>query len=139
MTQQIAIADIGSTSRTHARAIATLDDAELVAGSCRSESKGEAFAAEFDCSYYTDTTAMLDAETLDVMAVCTPSSAHLSPTLVAAKHGVDVLCEKPLEITTERIDRMVAACETPRYSLGRRWRFGSRAGTAPPKPTTATS
>lgn len=118
MPHRIAIAGIGSAARTHARAIATLDDAELVAGSCRTESKGETFADEFDCSYYDDTAAMLDAESPDVLAVCTPSGAHLGPTLTAAEHGVDVLCEKPLEITTERIDRMVDACESAGVRLG---------------------
>ena len=54
----------------------------------------------------------------DVLHVCTPSGAHLEPTVAAAERGVDVLCEKPLEITTERIDEMVAAAEAAGIRLG---------------------
>ena len=54
---------------------------------------------------------MLDETSPDVLAICTPSGAHLEPTLTAAERGVHVLCEKPLGITTARIDEMIAACE----------------------------
>ncbi|WP_435361421.1 Gfo/Idh/MocA family protein [Haloarchaeobius sp. DFWS5] len=117
-THRIAIAGIGSAAETHARGIDLLDDVELVAGSCRTESKGVAFADEFDCEWYPDTESMLDAETPDVLSVCTPSGAHLTPTLAAAERGVDVLCEKPLEITAARIDRMVDAATTHGIRLG---------------------
>ncbi len=44
------------------------------------------------------------------MAICTPSGAHLEPALAAATAGKHVICEKPLEVTTARVDRMVDAC-----------------------------
>ena len=118
MTHRIAIAGIGAVAEMHARSIADLSDAELVAGSCRTESKGREFAAEFDCEYYADTETMLDATEPDVLSVCTPSGAHLEPTRLAAERGVDVLCEKPLEITPERIDEMVTACDHGSVRLG---------------------
>jgi UDP-N-acetyl-2-amino-2-deoxyglucuronate dehydrogenase len=118
MTHRIAIAGIGAVAEMHARSIADLSDAELVAGSCRTESKGREFAEEFDCEWFADTEAMLDEAAPDVLSVCTPSGAHLEPTRLAAERGVDVLCEKPLEITPERIDAMVAACEDGGVRLG---------------------
>jgi predicted dehydrogenase len=118
MTVRIAIAGIGAVAELHALSIQDIEGARLVAGSCRTESKGREFADEFDCEWYADTTAMLDAENVDVLSVCTPSGAHLEPTLAAAERGVHVLCEKPLEITPERIDRMVDACEAAGVRLG---------------------
>ncbi|MFB6219352.1 MAG: Gfo/Idh/MocA family protein [Halobacteriaceae archaeon] len=118
MVHRIAIAGIGAVAELHARSIADIEGAELVAGSCRTESKGRAFADEFDCAWYDDTAAMLDAERVDVLSVCTPSGAHLDPAVAAAERGVDVLCEKPLEITPDRIDRMVGACEEAGVRLG---------------------
>ena len=115
---RIAIAGIGSVAETHARSIAELDGATLVAGSCRTESKGREFAAEFDCEWYADIEEMLDAEEPDALSICTPSGAHLEPALAAAERGVHVLCEKPLEITTERVDRMLDAAEENEISLG---------------------
>ncbi|WP_137284554.1 Gfo/Idh/MocA family protein [Halorussus salinisoli] len=115
---RIAIAGIGAVAELHALAVGDIDDAEVVAGSCRTESKGRKFAAEFDCTWYDDTEAMLDAKEPDVLSVCTPSGAHLDPTLAAVERGVDVLCEKPLEITTDRIDQMIAAAEANDVRLG---------------------
>lgn len=118
MGTEIAIAGIGAVAEMHALSIADLAGAELVAGSCRTEDRGREFADEHDCTWYDDVEAMLDAEDPDVLSVCTPSGAHLEPTRAAAERGVDVLCEKPLEITTGRIDEMVAAAEDGGIRLG---------------------
>jgi len=118
MTHRVAIAGIGAVADLHADAVTAIDGAELVAGSCRTASKGEAFAAEYDAAWYEDTEAMLDEASPDVLVVCTPSGAHLEPTLAAAERGVHVLCEKPLEITTGRVDRMLDAAEDAGVRLG---------------------
>ncbi len=115
---RIAIAGIGSVAEMHALSIADIDGATLAAGSCRTESRGRGFADEYDCAWYADTETMLDEADPDVLIVCTPSGAHLEPTLAAAEREIDVLCEKPIEITTERIDRMAAACEEAGVALG---------------------
>ncbi|WP_436931546.1 Gfo/Idh/MocA family protein [Halosimplex halobium] len=118
MTDRIAIAGIGAVASMHAESVADIDGAELVAGSCRTEQRGREFADEYGCTWYADTGAMLDAEGVDVLSICTPSGAHLEPALAAAERGVDVLCEKPLEITTDRIDEMVAAADAAGIRLG---------------------
>jgi predicted dehydrogenase len=115
---RVAIAGVGSVAEVHALSIVDIATAELVAGSCRTESRGEEFAEEHDATWYADTVEMLDAEAPDVLIVCTPSGAHLEPTLAAIERDVDVLCEKPLEITTERVDRMIAAAEEAGVTLG---------------------
>ncbi len=114
----IAVAGVGAVAEVHALAIGEIEGAELVAGSCRTEETGRAFADEFDCAWYESTEAMLDAEEPDVLSVCTPSGAHLEPTLAAAERGVHVLCEKPLETTPERVDEQIAACEAAGVRLG---------------------
>jgi len=118
MPHRLAIAGIGSAAKMHAESIAEIDGAELVAGSCRTESRGREFAEEYDCVWYGDTEAMLDAEDIDVLSVCTPSGRHLDPSLAAIDRGIDVLCEKPIEVTTDRIDEMVAAAEAAGVRLG---------------------
>lgn len=115
---RIAIAGIGAVADMHALSIQDLDQASVVAGSCRTESKGREFADTYDCEWFADTDEMLDECEPDVLIVCTPSGAHLEPTLSALERGIDVLCEKPLEISTERIDRMVEAAEETDSTLG---------------------
>ena len=113
-----AIIGIGAIARLHARALGDIDGIELVAASCRTEEKGRAFATEFACKWYGDTEAMLVGERPDFITVATPSGAHLEAVLAAARHSVHVICEKPLEISLDRIDEMLAATRQAGITLG---------------------
>jgi predicted dehydrogenase len=57
---------------------------------------------------YKDQAQMLQKEQLDVVHVCTPSGNHMGPATMAMDAGCNVICEKPMEIQLDRIDRMVA-------------------------------
>ena len=61
---------------------------------------------------------MLDDCAPDILIITSASGAHLEPCIEAANRGVHVLCEKPLEITLERVDEMIAACDTQGVLLG---------------------
>jgi len=115
---RIAIIGIGAVAQMHARAIGDLSDATLVAASCRTEEKGRRFAEEFGCVWYEDYERMLADEKPDVVTICTPSGLHLEPTVACAKRGIHVLCEKPLEIDTERVDKMIQQAKKGKVLLG---------------------
>lgn len=108
----------GAVGDLHARAIADLENATLVAAARRTEEAGRAFADEHGCDWYASYETLLDDAQPDVVTVATPSGVHLGPTVAAAERGIHVLCEKPLEITTDRIDRMVAAADAHGIKLG---------------------
>jgi predicted dehydrogenase len=114
----VGIVGAGDVAALHARALADLDAATLVAAARRSEAPGRAFADTHDCAWYPDAASLLDEAAPDVVTIATPSGAHLAPTVAAAERGVHVLCEKPLEITTDRIDRMVEAADAHDGKLG---------------------
>ncbi len=105
------IMGLGMIARFHALALEAMGDADLVASYSREQSKADAFAAEHGGTGYGDMDGFLAHPGLDVVIICTPSGAHLEPTLAAAKAGKHVVCEKPLEVTTARIDQMIAACD----------------------------
>lgn len=113
-----AIIGIGGIARFHARALRDIPGVELVAGSCRTEEKGRAFADEFGCRWYPDFRRLLRREKPDFVTVATPSGDHLPVVKAAARAGVHVICEKPLEISLKRIDRMLAVARAGRISLG---------------------
>lgn len=117
-TYRVAIIGVGAIANIHAKAIADLDNATLVAGSCRTEKKGRTFAKTYGGQWYADYEQMLESEKPDLVTICTHSSAHEEPTLACAKRGIHVLCEKPLEITTQRIDRMIASARDAGITLG---------------------
>jgi predicted dehydrogenase len=113
-----AIIGIGAIAGMHARALRDIPGVELVAACCRTEEKGRAFAAQFGCAWHADAARMLRREQPDFVTVATPSGAHLPAVLAAARRGVHVICEKPLEISLKRIDRMIAACDKAGVTLG---------------------
>ena len=115
---RVAIIGVGAIAEIHARALADISSIELVSACCRTEEKGLRFAEQHDCSWYPDPVRMIRREKPDVVTIATPSGAHLEVAIKAIRKGVHVLCEKPLEITTRRIDRMIRAAEKAGVSLG---------------------
>lgn len=113
-----AIIGIGAIAKMHARALADIPGVELVAATCRTEEKGRSFAAEFGCEWFADTARMIRRAKPDFVTIATPSGAHLEAAVAAARRGVHVICEKPLEITLKRIDRMIAAADKAGITLG---------------------
>ena len=112
-THGFGIVGCGMIAEFHARAIAEIPEAQLVAAFSRSSANGAKIAAlsTGECSIYDDLDAMLAHPGLDVVCVCTPSGAHLEPALQAAKAGKHVVVEKPLEITVPRCDAIIRACD----------------------------
>jgi predicted dehydrogenase len=80
---------------------------------------------------YTELVEMLKKEQIDVLHICTPSGQHLEPAMMAMQAGKNVICEKPMEIQLERIDRMIEAAEKNGVRLAgifqNRWNPANRA------------
>jgi len=55
---------------------------------------------------------------IDIVYVVTPNSLHMEHTLAAAAAGKHVYCEKPLEISVDRCQRMIDACKKAGKMLG---------------------
>lgn len=115
---RIGIVGVGAIAGMHARAIRDIPQAELVACCGRSPEKGRAFADEHGGEWFDGIEAMLSADLCDVVTICTPSGAHLEPTVAALKQNVHVLCEKPLEIDLLRARRMIEAEQASEATLG---------------------
>jgi predicted dehydrogenase len=80
---------------------------------------------------YTDQAEMQRKETIDIVHVCTPSGEHMDPALLAIEAGINVVCEKPMEIQLDRIDRMAEAAARKGVRLAgifqNRWNSANRA------------
>jgi len=111
MTVGFGIIGCGMIAKFHARAIADLADAKLVACYNRTAPKAEALAAEFGGDVYTDLEQMLARDDLQVVTICSPSGAHCEPCVAAARAGKHVIVEKPLDVTMERCQAMIDACD----------------------------
>lgn len=105
------IVGCGMIANFHAKAIQDIEGAKLVGCFNRTAPKAEDLASEFGGEAYTDLDKMLAREDLDIITICSPSGAHMEPCLAAAKAGKHVIVEKPLDVTLERCDAMIEACE----------------------------
>lgn len=116
-----ALLGTGAIARFHAQAVAALEGSSLVAVCDLDRGRAEGFAASYGLSgdsVYADVDAMLSRGDIDILLVTTPSGLHHLGVEAAARHGVNVLVEKPLEISTARIDEMAALCARASVQLG---------------------
>jgi predicted dehydrogenase len=112
-THGFGIVGCGMIAEFHTKAINEIAGSSVVADFSRSKANGAKIAnlAGGTCTVYNDLDMMLAHPGLDVVCVCTPSGAHLEPSLKAARAGKHVVVEKPLEITLSRCDAIIKACD----------------------------
>ena len=115
---RIGIIGIGAIGGMHAKAIGDIDNAEIVASCGLIPEQGKKFCEEYGGEFYPTAEELLDQAKPEIVTVCTPSGAHMEPTLAALERGVHVLCEKPLEINLERARQMVEAEKASSARLG---------------------
>jgi predicted dehydrogenase len=108
----------GNISDFHAKAVKSLRHAKLVGICGTNQEKVKALALKYSCKAFNDTTELLESPDIDIVLIATPSGAHMEPVIEAARCRKHVLCEKPLEVKLERIDKMIAAHETAGTKLG---------------------
>jgi predicted dehydrogenase len=67
------------------------------------------YSTMYNC--YTDAEEMLRKEQLDVVNVVVPTYLHAEISQKALRAGVNVLCEKPMALTPEQCEEMIACAE----------------------------
>src|SRR5258708_1451513 len=97
----------GVIGKTHAEAIVSLPEAELVAVADVVFGRAQALAQRYGLSAYADPQEMLTKEQLDVVAIGSPSGMHGEHACLAMRAGSHVIVEKPMEITSERMAEML--------------------------------
>ena len=60
---------------------------------------------------YNDYQEMLRSEKLDGVSICLPNNLHAEAAINAAKHCVNILCEKPMALKLSDAENMVDVCQ----------------------------
>ena len=117
MSLGFAIIGTGMISRFHARALAEVRGAKLMACYDNATERAQQFSKEHACTAYNSLDRLLRDDRVDVVSIATSSGAHMESAVAAARAGKHVIVEKPLEVTLKRCDRIIAACEKKSVKL----------------------
>ena len=104
-----ALIGCGGKGRDHTNTLIKNELVDLVAFCDIREEALQVYQEMYGVSaLYTDYQEMFERENLDLVVISTQAPQHHATTLAAAAHGCHVLCEKPMAVTLEEADEMVA-------------------------------
>lgn len=112
------IVGTGVIGPLHAQAIAATEGAQLVAVMDVQPEIAQKAGAKYGIPAYTDLTEFLQQPGLDVVTICVPSGLHAQVGISAAQAGKHVLVEKPIDISLEAADALIAECRRAGVKLG---------------------
>jgi UDP-N-acetyl-2-amino-2-deoxyglucuronate dehydrogenase len=105
---RVGLVGAGGVAAEHYRVLSQEADAEVVGISDVDPARLESRSREWGVPAFADLDALLAVA--DAVFVCTPPAHHRVPTERAAAVGKHVFCEKPIALTLEDADAMIAAC-----------------------------
>ena len=114
---RVGIVGGGNISDTHARAAASIPGVEVVAVHGANRERTARLAAAHGAVLYDDYDRFLE-HPLDLVVIGSPSGRHAEQGIAAARRGRHVLVEKPIDISTERADLLIAAADAAHVKLG---------------------
>jgi predicted dehydrogenase len=117
MTTHIGLVGSGNITQTHARAAKAIPGVRIAAIYGTNPQTVARLATEHDARPYTDFAAFLAHQPLDLVILGTPSGLHAEQGIAAAQHGLHVLTEKPIDISTKNADALIAAADKAHVKL----------------------
>lgn len=109
---RIAVVGCGRISKNHFGSIEKhAADFELVAVCDTNPATLAEHTSQYKVPGYANMETMLLDNQIDAVALCTPSGIHPDQAVLAAKHGVNVITEKPMATRWHDGVRMVKACD----------------------------
>ncbi|MFA9477345.1 Gfo/Idh/MocA family protein [Phycisphaerales bacterium AB-hyl4] len=128
---RIAFIGAGGIAGAHLRALAKLDDVEVVAMADVAEAGMKKHAEEYGIPSdrcYTDYQEMLDKVEPDAVSVCTPNGLHAPNSIAALKAGAHVFVEKPMAMNAEEARQMIDVAKSVdrKLVIGFQYRFAGK-------------
>jgi UDP-N-acetyl-2-amino-2-deoxyglucuronate dehydrogenase len=103
----------GNIANTYVAAIQNIKNAEVIGIVSSKKNRPENFI------HLPSFNTLLEIDLdFDAVIICTPNGLHHFSAIEAAKSGKHVLCEKPIDISLEAIDKMINTCKENKVKLG---------------------
>ncbi|MDH3444949.1 MAG: Gfo/Idh/MocA family oxidoreductase [Deltaproteobacteria bacterium] len=114
---RIGLAGLGTAGRSLPLAVAKTPNYKFVAGADLRKEAREQYRSEFGIETFDSVASMCESKHLDVVYVATPNPFHAEHAIIALERGKHALVEKPMALTLDDCDRMIAAAEKNRVKL----------------------
>lgn len=105
---KVAVVGVGGISGAHIPVWEEMEDAELIA---LCDIRPEQMEKYENIKHYTDFEEMLNNEEIDILDICLPTFLHADYAVKAMERGINVICEKPISLNEEDIDRVYSTAE----------------------------
>ena len=107
---KICLAGTGAMGAIHVKALAKIDDVEVVSINGRTDESAKAFAAEWNIPFHSaNLEQCIDRPGVDAVILTTPSHMHPEQTLLALSKGKHVQVEIPMSLNLPDAERMLDA------------------------------
>lgn len=116
---RVCLIGCGRAGMIHARNYKNkIENARMVAVVDTIDAAAKAAAEELGIEkYYTDYKDILNDSEIDAVVVVAPTNLHKPIVLDCAAAGKHIFCEKPMAMTVEECDEMIAACDKHHVKL----------------------
>jgi UDP-N-acetyl-2-amino-2-deoxyglucuronate dehydrogenase len=118
MTFHIGLIGGGNITETHARAARAIPGVEISAIHGTNAEKIARLCREHGGTPYQEFDAFLKHRPMDLVIIGSPSGLHAAQGIAAARQGLHVLTEKPIEISAARADALIDAAKQSHVQLG---------------------
>jgi len=115
---RFAIVGAGNIGGIHAQAIEAIPEAKLITVCDKNEEIGKKLAQKYGTEWVESIQDAVNRTDVDIVCICTPSGYHADVAEIAAAAGKHILAEKPLDITLERVDRIIHVAKKHGVTLG---------------------
>lgn len=99
----------GTIADIHTGSLRSIEDARVTRIHASSEADRTSLAAKRNAIAVERPEEVIEADDVDAVLVCTPTESHADYTVAALDAGKHVFCEKPMALTLDDADRMIAA------------------------------
>lgn len=107
---KVGLIGAGTMGNTHHRAYRQLTDARITAVCDIDAGKASRIAESWGAKTYASLEAMLSEGDFDAVDICLPTDLHRWAAELSAARGKHVFCEKPIALTADDAEAMIAAC-----------------------------
>jgi|YNPNPStandDraft_1061719.scaffolds.fasta_scaffold00003_35 predicted dehydrogenase len=106
---KVGLVGYGFMGGMHSQCYQATGKAKIVAVADVEADRCDKAAADLNCETFDSIEAMLESVDVDVVDICTPTYLHEDHVLAVAEAGKHIMCEKPMSLSVESCDRMIAA------------------------------